>query len=188
MNNKFINYNGETLLNTKNKKTKVESQIEQLKQQKQEIINELSSWETKQKKADKLLNYLEEVERFSTKFLAEAIEAEKAKENRDDWWLEYRLEDKIAFALKFKPAKEAFANLICQKIANQVSCLKSQLRDIQSQLRHQQRLFTRIEIRRQGRVLLECKLNNSIGCLGVYQCANCQTNYSVNSQAVEITK
>jgi hypothetical protein len=102
--------------------------------------------------------------------------------------LEYRLEDKITFALKFKPAKEAFTNLICQKIENQVSYLKSQLRDIQSQLRHQQRLFARIEIRRQGRTLLECKLNNSIGCLGVYQCANCQTNYSVDSQAVEISQ
>jgi len=102
--------------------------------------------------------------------------------------LEYRLADKIAFALKFKPAKETFTNLVCQKIANQVSYLKSQLRDIQSQLRHQERLFARIEIRRQGRTLLECKLNNSIGCFGVYQCANCQVNYVANNQAIEITK
>jgi hypothetical protein len=43
MNNNFINYNGETLLNTKNKKTKVESQIEKLKQQEQEILKELNS-------------------------------------------------------------------------------------------------------------------------------------------------
>jgi hypothetical protein len=43
MNNKFINYNGEILLHTKNKKTKVESQIEKLKQQEQAIINDLSS-------------------------------------------------------------------------------------------------------------------------------------------------
>jgi len=41
MNNKFINYNGETLLHTKNKKTKVESLIEELKQQKQAINKEL---------------------------------------------------------------------------------------------------------------------------------------------------
>src|SRR5439155_1133090 len=41
MNNKFINNNGATLLHTKNKKTKVESQIEALKQQEQEIVNEL---------------------------------------------------------------------------------------------------------------------------------------------------
>ena len=43
MNNKFINNNGANLLISKNKKTKVESQIEKLKQQEQEIINELSS-------------------------------------------------------------------------------------------------------------------------------------------------
>jgi len=43
MNNKFINYHGETLLHTKNKKTKVESQIELLKQKEQEMITELSS-------------------------------------------------------------------------------------------------------------------------------------------------
>ena len=42
MNNKFINNNGVNLLNiSKNKKTKVESQIEKLKQQEREIINEL---------------------------------------------------------------------------------------------------------------------------------------------------
>jgi len=40
MNNKFINYNGETLLHTKNKKTKVESQIEKLKKQEQAINKE----------------------------------------------------------------------------------------------------------------------------------------------------
>jgi len=43
MNNKFINNNGVNLLHTKNKKTKVESQIEELKQQEQEILKELSS-------------------------------------------------------------------------------------------------------------------------------------------------
>ena len=41
MNNKFINYNGETLLNiSKNKKTKVESLIEELKKQEQAINEE----------------------------------------------------------------------------------------------------------------------------------------------------
>jgi len=43
MKNNFINNNGATLLHTKNKKTKVESQIELLKQQEQEILKELSS-------------------------------------------------------------------------------------------------------------------------------------------------
>jgi hypothetical protein len=42
MNNKFINKDGVNLLHTsKNKKTKVESQIEMLKQQEQEIITKL---------------------------------------------------------------------------------------------------------------------------------------------------
>jgi hypothetical protein len=44
MNNKFTNNNGVNLHNTSKKpvkKTKVESQIEMLKQQKQEINNEL---------------------------------------------------------------------------------------------------------------------------------------------------
>jgi hypothetical protein len=43
MKNNFLNNNGVNLLHTKNKKTKVESQIEALKQQKQVIISELSS-------------------------------------------------------------------------------------------------------------------------------------------------
>jgi hypothetical protein len=41
MKNNFINNNGATLLNTQNKKTKVENQIEKLKQQKQAINKEL---------------------------------------------------------------------------------------------------------------------------------------------------
>jgi len=41
MKNNFINNNGATLLHTKNKKTKVESRIDELKQQKQAIITEL---------------------------------------------------------------------------------------------------------------------------------------------------
>ena len=198
MNNKFINYNGETLLNTKNKKTKVEiqsivrdqSQIEQLKQQKQEIISELSSWETKQKKAERLTNYLEEANRFSTKFLAEAVEVEKDKENQDIYWLEHLLKNKVEFALKFEASSKVFYRLIFEKTESQVSYLKSQLRDIQSQLTHQERIFARIEIRRQGRELLTCEYKNRLGCLGSYQCDNCQTNYSVadNNQATEIIK
>ena len=41
MNNKFINNNGVNLLHTQNKKTKVEIQIEELKQQEQAINKEL---------------------------------------------------------------------------------------------------------------------------------------------------
>ena len=191
MNNKFTNYNGETLQNTKNKKTKVESRIDLLKQQEQEILKELSSWEVKHKKVERLTNYLDEINQFSTKFLAEAIKTEKAKENRDDWRLEYCLEDKIAFTLKFKPAQEAFYQLVFKKIENQISYLKSQLRTIQEKLSHQERIFARIELRRQGRILLKCKLGYRLGCPGVYQCDNCKVNYSVtadNHQITEISK
>ncbi|MEG7979061.1 MAG: hypothetical protein NY202_04085 [Mollicutes bacterium UO1] len=85
---------------------------------------------------------------------------------------------------------EAFTELVFQKIENQISYLKSQLGTIQDQLSHQERIFARIEIRRQGRVLLECKSRYRLGCPGVYQCDNCQVNYSVadNHQATEITK
>lgn len=192
MKNNFINNNGVNLLNiSKNKKTKVESRIDELKQQEQVISKELWSWETKQKKADKLLNYLDEVKRFSTKFLAEAVAVEKEKENRDDYWLEHLIENKVEFALKFEPTKEAFYQLVFKRIENQVRHLKSQLGTIQEQLSHQERIFARIEIRRQGRVILPCKLNDRLGCLGSYQCDNCQINYSVaadNHQATEISQ
>ena len=170
MNNKFINNNGATLLHTKNKKTKVESQIEALKQQEQEIVNELSSWETKQKKADKLVNYLDEVNRFSTKFLAEAVKVEKDRENQDIYWLEHLIKNKVEFTFKFEAGSKVFYRLIFEKTDSQVSYLKSQLRDIQSQLSHQERIFARLEILRQGKLLLECEYKNRLGCLGVYQC------------------
>jgi len=84
----------------------------------------------------------------------------------------------------------AFSKLVFKKIENQVKHLKSQLRTIQSQLFHQERIFARIEARRQGRKLLTCQYKNRLGCLGDYQCDNCQINYSVaaDNQAPEISK
>ncbi|CAH1760971.1 13682_t:CDS:2 [Entrophospora sp. SA101] len=111
----------------KTKKTKVESQIELLKNQEQAIIDDLSK---------------------------------------------YLLKNKVEFALKFGPAREAFYQLVFRKIENQVEYLKSQLGTIQKQLLRQERIFARIEIRRQGRVLLECKSGYRLGCPGVYQCDN----------------
>lgn len=95
----------------------------------------------------------------------------------------------MEFTFKFEAGSKVFNRLVFGKTGSQVSYLKSQLRDIQSQLTHQERIFARLEIRRQGRTLLECEYKNRLGCLGVYQCANCQTNYSVaDNQNVEITK
>jgi len=101
------------------------------------------------------------------------------------------LKNKVEFALKFEPTKEAFTELVFQKIENQVKYLKSQLDAIQRQLAHQERIFARIEVRRQGRELLPCQYKNRLGCLGSYQCDNCQINYSIivdNHQALEISK
>jgi hypothetical protein len=97
MNNKFINNNGENLLNiSKNKKTLVEIRIEALKRQEQVIITELERWEVKSKKVDKLLNYLAEVEKFSTSFLVELVNQEKEKENLDVNSLERLIKNKKA--------------------------------------------------------------------------------------------
>jgi hypothetical protein len=100
------------------------------------------------------------------------------------------LKNKVEFTFKFEAGSKAFCRLISEKAESQVRQLKSQLGDIQSQLCHQERIFARIEIRRQGRTLLECELKDRLGCLGSYQCAKCRANYSVadNNQAVEITK
>ena len=188
MNNKFINNNGVNLLHTQNKKTKVEIQIEELKQQEQAINKELWGWETKQKKAEQLIGCLEEVNQFSTKYLAEAVDqAKKEKKKR----LEHLIKNKVEFALKFESASKTFYNLVFHKIENQAKHLKSQLDAIQRQLAHQERIFARIEARRQGRELLTCQYKNRLGCFGDYQCDNCQINYSVvadNNQITEITK
>ena len=92
----------------------------------------------------------------------------------------------MLFTFKFESASKAFYKLVFQKTERQVSTLKSQLRECQSQLSHQERIFARMEIRRQGKVILDCEYKKSIGCLGVYQCQNCQINYSVNSQFQEV--
>jgi len=157
-----------------------------LKKQKQAIITELWGWEIKQKKAEQLIDYLDEVNQFSTKYLAEAVDqAKKGKK-----WLEPLIKNKVKFALRFGSVKQAFTKLVFRKIESQVNYLKSQLGTIQSQFFHQERIFARIEVRRQGRELLTCQYKNRLGCLGNYQCDNCQVNYSVmaDNQITEITK
>ena len=132
---------------------------------------------------------MDEVERFSTKYLAKVLEVEKDKENRNNYEFENSIKNASEFVLKFEPAKQAFTKLVFKKIENQVKHLKSQLRGIQSQLSHQERIFARMEIRRQGRVLLKCKLGYHLGCPGVYQCDNCKVNYSVvDNQSIEISQ
>ncbi|CAI2182118.1 16814_t:CDS:2 [Funneliformis geosporum] len=73
----------------------------------------------------------------------------------------------MEFALKFEPAMEVFTELVFQKTESQVSYLKTQLRDIQSQLSHQERIFARIEIRRQGTF-------NKSDYLQQFFCGSCQ--------------
>jgi len=92
----------------------------------------------------------------------------------------------VEFAFKFESASQAFSKLVFQKTERQVSSLKSKLRECQSKLSHQERIFARIEIRRQGKILLECEYKNRLECLGVYLCANCQVNYSVNIPELEV--
>ena len=135
-------------------------------------------------------NNLDEVERFSTKYLAKVLEVEKDKENRNNYEFENSIKNASEFVLKFEPAKKAFSKLVFKKIENQVKHLKSQLCPIQKQLSHQERIFARIELRRQGRELLTCQYKKSLGCLGSYQCDNCQINYSVadNNQITEISQ
>jgi len=134
-----------------------------------------------------LIGYLKEVNEFSTKYLAEAVDQAKKQKKRG---LKPLIKNKVEFALKFELVSVAFSKLVFRKIENQVNYLKSQLRTIQSQLFHQERIFARIEVRRQGRELLLCEYKNRLGCLGSYQCDNCQVNYSVvaDNQITEISK
>jgi hypothetical protein len=134
-----------------------------------------------------LIGYLKEVNEFSTKYLAEAVNQAKKQKKRG---LEPLIKNKFEFALKFELVSVDFSKLVFRKIENQVNYLKSQLRTIQSQLFHQERIFARIEVRRQGRELLTCQYKNRLGCFGNYQCDNCQINYSVvaDNQITEITK
>ena len=66
-------------------KTKLESQIEALKSQEQQIIKQLKLWQSKLKKAHNLANCLETADKFASKFLTEAVESEKNSEQPDNW-------------------------------------------------------------------------------------------------------
>ena len=186
MKNIVINNSEVQAPQNKNSKTKLESQIEALKAQEQQITKQLKVSQTKAKKANNLANCLWTAEKFGEQFLAVALEKEKSQEQPDNWAWEYLIKDQTEFALKFEVGKEAFTQLIFQKIASQVNYLQDQLTNIQSQIQHQERKLARLQARRQGKVLLDCEYRKSLGCLGAYQCGNCQVNYSaVKSSQLE---
>ena len=169
------------------KKTKLEVQIAELQTQERQIQKQLKLWESKLKKANNLANCLETANTFADKLLTETVASEKAKNNSDTFWLEHLLKNKIEFNLKFEAGAEIFTTLILKKTAGQVKSLGYELDSIQSQLRHQERKFARLQARRQGKTLLDCEYRQSIGCLGDYQCDNCQVNYSTaNSVQTEL--
>lgn len=83
----FIINNNEVILdnnNPKNKKTKTEIQIELLKTQEQQISEQLSTYQVKQKKANNLMNALRISETFGNKFLSELVETEKSSAKCDN--------------------------------------------------------------------------------------------------------
>ena len=102
------------------KKTKLEQQIAELKTQEQQIIKQLKIWESKLKKANNLANCLATADKFGSKFLTEAVESEKSKEQLDTYWLEHLLKNKVEFNLKFEAGKEVFVKLVLESIENQV--------------------------------------------------------------------
>ena len=167
--------------NKKTQKTQLEIQIAELQRREQQITQQLKTWQTKRKKANNLLNCLITADKFGKQFLTEAVEKEKTKEQPDNLWLEYLLQNKIEFAFKFEIGKEAFTELVSKSVDRQWWILKTELDVIQNQIQHQERKFARLEARRQGKTLLECEYRQRIGCLGNDQCENCQVNYSVAS-------
>lgn len=164
------------------KKTKLESQIEVLRTQEQQILKQLKIWESKLKKANNLANCLATTDKFATKFLNEALESEKSKEQLDTYWLECLIRHQVEFNLKFEAGAEAFAKLVLESVKAKVKSLENELGVIQIQLCHQERKFARLQARRQGKTLLDCEYRQSLGCFGDYQCDNCQVNYSVIPQ------
>ncbi|RHZ35957.1 hypothetical protein [endosymbiont GvMRE of Glomus versiforme] len=178
MNDKKNQNNGASL--PQEKKTQLEIQIAELQKQEQQLAKQLKSWQIKTKKANNLANCLITAGKFGKQFLTEAVEKEKAQEQPDNWAWEYLLKNKVEFNLKFEVGAEAFTKLVSESVERKARTLQTELDIIQSQLQHQERKFARLQARRQGKTLLECKSNNGIGCLGAYQCQNCQINYSVS--------
>jgi hypothetical protein len=120
-------------------------------------------------------------EGFGNKFLNELVESEKSLQKQDYWWLECLIKNEVSFDFKFESGVESFYQLVFKKINDKVDSLGSELRSIKNQLQHQQRIFARIEARRNNKVLLPCEYNKTIGCFGNWQCDNCQINYSPNN-------
>jgi hypothetical protein len=186
MKNLIIDNNGIQSEPNKNPKTKLEIQIEQLKNQEQQIQKQLKSWEARLKKANNLANCLAAADKFGSKFLDEAVESEKSKEQPDAYWLEYLLKNKVEFNLKFEAGAEAFAKLVLASVEAKVKSLENELGVIQIQLLHQERKFVCLQARRQGKVLLECEYRKSLGCLDEDWCDNCQVNYAVPQSSEQL--
>ncbi|CAI2177387.1 3977_t:CDS:2 [Funneliformis geosporum] len=145
MKNIVIDNQGIQFPPNKTKKTHLEVQIAELQQQEQQISQQLKTWQAKAKKANNLANCLAATNKFGQQFLTNMVE----------------------FVLKFEIGREAFTELIHESIAREVESLENRLASVQSQIQHQERKFVRLQACRQGKTLLECKLNNGIGCLAV---------------------
>ena len=130
------------------------------------------------------MNALRVSEIFGNKFLTELVEVEKNSENCDNWWLEKLIKNEVAFDFKFEVGVESFYQLVFKKIESEVISLSSKLSRIKDQLQRQTRIFVRMETRRQNKVFLQCRYRKIIGCLGNWQCDNCQINYSVNNSQI----
>lgn len=78
------------------------------------------------------------------------------------------LKNKVEFILKFEIGREAFTELIRRSITREVESLENRLASIQSQIQHQERKFARLQVRRQGKTLLDCEYNKPLGCFGAY--------------------
>ena len=95
------------------------------------------------------MNALWVSERFGNKFLNELVESEKSLQKQDNYWLEKLIKNEVAFDFKFEAGVESFYQLVFKKINDKVNDLSSELRSIKNQLQHQERIFARIEARRQ---------------------------------------
>ena len=174
-------------MKTNNKKSQLETQIENLKQQQPILEAELKKKEKQFEKVSNLYNALVEARRITYhhwEVEREKIRKKVVQQIKDNaeynhlWLLEKYAGDSQKSYQQMNDALVSF-EIVLKDRQDQVRDTKYKIEKANSELEQLERKLLRTQLRKQGKELLLCEYKSKgvLGCFGDYPCQNCQTNY-----------
>ena len=174
-------------MKTNNKKSQLETQFENLKQQQPILEAELKKKEKQFEKVSNLYNALVEARRITYhhwEVEREKIRKKVVQQIKDN--AEYNhlcLLERYAGDIQksYQQMDDALVSfeIVLKDRRDQVRDTKDKIEKANSELEQLERKLLRTQLRKQGKELLLCEYKSKgvLGCFGDYLCQNCRTNY-----------